>query len=46
MDEAALAAFARQLRRRRPGLIFGHAHSVYLFADYLRTGGALTPAHR
>ncbi len=39
MDEAALAAFARRLRRRRPGLIFGHAHSVYFFADYLRTTG-------
>jgi phenylacetate-coenzyme A ligase PaaK-like adenylate-forming protein len=39
MDEAALATFARQLRRRQPGLIFGHAHSVYLFADYLRSTG-------
>jgi phenylacetate-CoA ligase len=39
MDEAALATFARGLRRQRPGLIFGHAHSVYLFADYLRSSG-------
>ena len=39
MDEATLAAFARQLRRSQPGLIFGHAHSVYLFADYLRSTG-------
>lgn len=39
MDEAALATFARTLRRRQPGLIFGHAHSVYLFADYLRSTG-------
>lgn len=39
MDEATLATFARLLRRRQPGLIFGHAHSVYLFADYLRLTG-------
>jgi phenylacetate-CoA ligase len=35
MDVAALAAFARSLQRRRASLLFGHAHSVYLFADYL-----------
>ncbi|HXG11937.1 MAG TPA: phenylacetate--CoA ligase family protein [Gemmataceae bacterium] len=40
MDEAALAAFAARLRRKPPALLFGHAHSVYLFAEYLRqTGG-------
>jgi phenylacetate-CoA ligase len=37
MDAAALADFARSLQRRPPSLIFGHAHSVYLFADYLRS---------
>jgi phenylacetate-CoA ligase len=36
LDESALAAFARRLRRRPPALLFGHAHSVYLFAEYLR----------
>src|SRR5262249_8658465 len=39
MDEAALASFARSLRRRPPTLIFGHAHSLYLFAQYLRDRG-------
>jgi phenylacetate-CoA ligase len=36
MDETALAGFARKLRRRAPGLLFGHAHSIYLFADFVR----------
>lgn len=36
LDEAALARFAQQLRRQKPALIFGHAHSIYLFAEYVR----------
>jgi phenylacetate-CoA ligase len=36
MDQGALDRFVRQLRRTRPTLVFGHAHSVYLLADYLR----------
>ena len=36
MDEAALADFARRLQSRPPSLIFGHAHSVYLLAEYVR----------
>jgi phenylacetate-CoA ligase len=39
MDEAALRHFAAELRRAPPSLIFGHAHSVYLLADYLRSAG-------
>jgi phenylacetate-CoA ligase len=39
MDAADLDAFARKLRRRRPGLIFGHAHSVFLLAEYVRGAG-------
>jgi phenylacetate-CoA ligase len=39
MDEAALERFAAQLRRRPPSLLFGHAHSLYLFAEYLRARG-------
>ena len=39
MDEATLARFARMLRRQRPTLIFGHAHSVYLLAEYLKANG-------
>src|SRR5205807_2714000 len=35
----ALARFAEQLPRRKPTLLFGHAHSVYLFAEYVRRMG-------
>lgn len=44
MDEAALARFAAGLRRRQPPLIFGHAHSLHLLAEYVRrTGGGVRP---
>jgi phenylacetate-CoA ligase len=39
MDDAALARFAQTLLRKRPTLLFGHAHSVYLFAEYVRKAG-------
>ena len=37
--EAALERFARGLLRRPPALLFGHAHSLYLFASFLRSRG-------
>jgi phenylacetate-CoA ligase len=39
MEEADLERFAASLRRRPASLIFGHAHSVYLFADYVGQRG-------
>ncbi len=39
MDEAALTGFARSLRRCPPSLLFGHAHSLYLFAEFVRARG-------
>jgi phenylacetate-CoA ligase len=39
MDNQVLATFARILGRRKPALIFGHAHSVYLLAQYLQSQG-------
>jgi phenylacetate-CoA ligase len=36
IDKDGLAAFARDLHCRPPSLLYGHAHSVYLFAEYLR----------
>jgi phenylacetate-CoA ligase len=39
LDDVALAAFARGLNRRPPSLLFGHAHSLYLLAEYLRVRG-------
>lgn len=32
----AMASFAKHLQRRPPGLLFGHAHSLYLFACYVQ----------
>jgi phenylacetate-CoA ligase len=39
MDEETLARFAQLLWKKRPTLIFGHAHSVYLLAQYLESAG-------
>lgn len=36
MDENAMAVFADELIRTPPSLLFGHAHSLYLFASYLQ----------
>jgi len=37
VNEAAMDRFAKLLSRRRPTLLFGHAHSVCLFAEYVRS---------
>lgn len=39
IDESAFAAFIEQLRQKPPSLLFGHAHSVYLFAEFLHQQG-------
>lgn len=39
MTDACLARFAQRLRRTQPGLIFGHAHSVYLLAQFIQRHG-------
>jgi phenylacetate-CoA ligase len=39
MDAETMARFAADLTRRPPSLIFGHAHSVYLFAAFVRKSG-------
>ncbi len=39
MDAAAMARFADALVRHSPSLLFGHAHSLYLFAEFLRSRG-------
>lgn len=36
LTDARIAAFANRLRRHKPGLLFGHAHSLYLLARSLR----------
>jgi phenylacetate-CoA ligase len=39
MDERMMADFARLIRTKRPTLLFGHAHSLYLFAKFWRSQG-------
>jgi phenylacetate-CoA ligase len=39
LDDSALSSFARRLFRRQPSLIFGHAHSVYLLAQFVAKHG-------
>lgn len=39
MDEQAMRAFAEDLVRRPTSLLFGHAHSVYLFAHFVESQG-------
>jgi phenylacetate-CoA ligase len=39
MDAEALAQFAKKIQQRKPTLIYGHAHSVFLFAEYIRRTG-------
>ena len=35
MDDSAMHRFHKQLRHKKPPLLFGHAHSLYLFARFL-----------
>ncbi len=39
MDEKAMTRYAADLTRKPPSLIFGHAHSVYLFAEFVGRRG-------
>jgi phenylacetate-CoA ligase len=44
LNDARIAEFARAIRRHRPGLVFGHAHSLYLVACALKKSGVLGAA--
>lgn len=41
LNDARIAEFAQTIRRHRPGLIFGHAHSLYLLACALKKSNIL-----
>jgi phenylacetate-CoA ligase len=41
LDDGRIDAFARAIRRHRPGLLFGHAHSLYLLACALKKSRVL-----
>ncbi len=39
LDASSMQAFATALCRRPPSLLYGHAHSLYLFAKFLESSG-------
>lgn len=39
LNEASMKAFVRQLQRHRVRFLFGHAHSLYIFANYVKSQG-------
>src|SRR5438309_1723664 len=41
LTDERTAAFASAIRRHRPGLVFGHAHSLYLLACSLKKSGII-----
>src|SRR5438067_8686856 len=41
LNDERIAEFAAAIRRHRPGLIFGHAHSLYLLACSLKKSGVM-----
>jgi len=44
LDEHTMSDFATQMRRRRPQMLFGHAHSLFIFADFLQSRSIRVPA--
>jgi len=39
LDESAVRVFAEQWRSAKPGLLFGHAHSIFLLAEMVEAMG-------
>ena len=46
LDTATMGEFAAQVRRRRPPMLFGHAHSLFIFARFVRDSGIEVPRMR
>lgn len=36
MDETSMTTFLAELRRRQPAALFGHAHSLFILAEFVR----------
>ena len=43
MDPTSMSEFAREMRKRGPTMLFGHAHSLFIFAEYLHQSGLPVP---
>lgn len=44
LNEATMRGFLEEMRRRKPGGLFGHAHSLFVFARFLDQNGLESPA--
>jgi phenylacetate-CoA ligase len=43
LNDDSMGAFARELTRREPGALFGHAHSLFVFARFIEEHGLAVP---
>ncbi|MBB6091642.1 phenylacetate-CoA ligase [Povalibacter uvarum] len=43
LDEASMTQFAATMRRLEPEMLFGHAHSLFIFAQFLQQRGIPVP---
>ncbi len=44
LDDRSMSEFAETMRRLRPEMLFGHAHSLFIFAQFLQQRGIQVPA--
>jgi len=44
LDEQSMSDFAATMRRLEPEMLFGHAHSLFIFAQFLQQRGIAVPA--
>jgi phenylacetate-CoA ligase len=44
LDEQSMREFAATMRRLKPEMLFGHAHSLFIFAQFVRQHGIKVPA--
>lgn len=43
LDDDSMLQFVAQMRKRRPEMLFGHAHSLFIFASFLRDKQLVVP---
>jgi phenylacetate-CoA ligase len=46
LDKESMGYFATQLQQRRPEMLFGHAHSLFIFARFLQDAKLIVPPIR
>lgn len=43
LDQESMLQFAKSMRKKKPGTLFGHAHSLFMFACFLRDEKIFVP---